>query len=153
MNEPFEITNERKLTAQQVLVIRAIHIPRSPLFGSVVLAGVYGVSQVTIDRLIKRATYRELHPLTLPNGMLEDSSYVSDKDGNARIRHNWRKYELESGCDQEKDEETDFERASTKGEYRLRQAQIRRGFLEWQKSNSDYPSLNRKGAKRLWVPW
>jgi hypothetical protein len=64
--EPFDLTNERKLTDQDVLVIRAVHIPRSPRYGSVILAQLFGVSQPTIDRVVKRLTYRHLHPLLLP---------------------------------------------------------------------------------------
>ncbi|MBN3813654.1 hypothetical protein [Paraburkholderia sp. Ac-20347] len=64
--QPFDISNERKLTDQDVLVIRAVHIPRSPRFGSVILAQLFGVSQPTIDRAVKRETYRHLHPLLLP---------------------------------------------------------------------------------------
>ena len=66
MAKTFDITNERKLTDQDVLVIRAVHIPRSPRFGSVILAQLFGVSQPTIDRVVKRETYRHLHPLLLP---------------------------------------------------------------------------------------
>lgn len=70
--KPFDLTNERKLTDQDVLVIRAVHIPRSPRYGSVILAQLFGVSQPTIDRVVKRLTYRHLHPLLLP-GMLDPS--------------------------------------------------------------------------------
>lgn len=66
MGKIFDITNERKLTDQDALVIRAVHIPRSPRFGSVILAQLFGVSQPTIDRVVKRETYRHLHPLLLP---------------------------------------------------------------------------------------
>ncbi|MDN7932054.1 hypothetical protein QZM52_12260 [Burkholderia metallica] len=66
MGKIFDITNERKLTDQDALIIRAVHIPRSPRFGSVILAQLFGVSQPTIDRVVKRETYRHLHPLLLP---------------------------------------------------------------------------------------
>ncbi|MFL9976066.1 hypothetical protein [Paraburkholderia graminis] len=66
MADPYDITNERKLTDQDALVIRAVHIPRSPRYGSVMLAQLFGVSQPTIDRVVKRESYRHLHRLLLP---------------------------------------------------------------------------------------
>ncbi|KGW65270.1 hypothetical protein [Burkholderia pseudomallei] len=74
MGKIFDLTNERKLTDQDALVIRAIHIPRSPRFGSVILAQLFGVSQPTIDRVVKRETYRHLHPLLLPGRQIWNGS-------------------------------------------------------------------------------
>src|ERR1700722_15437323 len=74
---PFDLTNERKLTDQDALVIRAVHLPRSPRFGSVALAQLFGVSQPTIDRVVKRETYRHLHPLLLPGSQTFGDNYAS----------------------------------------------------------------------------
>jgi hypothetical protein len=81
MPKTFDITNERKLTDQDVLVIRAVHIPKSPRFGSVMLAQLFG-SQPTIDRVVKRATYRHLHPLLLPGRLIDagDMTDLGDRD-------------------------------------------------------------------------
>ncbi|MGG1947049.1 hypothetical protein AB1286_19905 [Trinickia sp. NRRL B-1857] len=85
MSKTFDLTNERKLTDQDVLVIRAVHIPRSPRFGSVMLAQLFGVSQPTIDRVVKRQTYRHLHPLLLPGSEVYGAGYIGLADASARF--------------------------------------------------------------------
>lgn len=81
----FELTNERKLTDQDVLVIRAVHIPKSPRFGSVMLAQLFGVSQPTIDRVVKRETYRHLHRLLLPGLITSDKGSISMPSSQAKF--------------------------------------------------------------------
>ncbi|WP_158933762.1 hypothetical protein [Burkholderia sp. S171] len=81
----FDTTNERKLTDQDALVIRAVHLPRSPRFGSVILAQLFGVSQPTIDRVVKRETYRHLHPLLLPGFQLYGAGHEDLAESSAKF--------------------------------------------------------------------
>lgn len=66
-------------------MIRAIHIPRSPRFGSVMLAQLFGVSQPTIDRVVKRETYRHLHPLLLPAWQLYGAGHEDLGESSAKF--------------------------------------------------------------------
>lgn len=59
--------DKRKLSDLDAVLIRCAHIPASPEHGTAALARMFGVSRVTIDRIIARVTYRNLHPLAIPS--------------------------------------------------------------------------------------
>lgn len=58
---------KRKLTDLDAVLIRCAHIPASPEYGISALARLFGVSRLTVDRILSRATYRNLHPRAVPS--------------------------------------------------------------------------------------
>ncbi|OUL71619.1 hypothetical protein CA603_46805 [Paraburkholderia hospita] len=121
----YEITNDRKLNAEEVVTIRALYIPRSPRYGALALASFYKVSATTIERAAARETYREIHPRTLPTAYTGDE--YSD-DG-------WA-YECSIALPEEP-EEQGFYRALNKTDYKTAQVEIRRGWSHARDCNTE----------------
>lgn len=84
---------KRKLTDLDAVLIRCAHVPGSPEHGISALARLFGVSRLTVDRILSRATYRNLHPRAVPSfTVMNDEEIEKAHDGPFHVAEDATEY-------------------------------------------------------------
>ncbi|WOD15955.1 hypothetical protein [Paraburkholderia kirstenboschensis] len=79
--DTFEITNDRKLADEDVLVIRVVHMPGHTKFGTNGLAALFGVAPAVITNVVTRKTYKHLPIRQVPEGAVVRTKFAYAEAG------------------------------------------------------------------------